>query len=159
MRANLSGVLRAELFPSPDDLSISPSSLRTPAFAYGRLVLQDLISTTFLDDDPVTTDVVSGPFFYPDIFALFYCGGTTETAYCSSLLAYSLLYPASVFVDVGSYSFEEVFGTAPPAEGSLNISTFGLGTVDMRLTPEPSTALLLAFGLVGLAVGRRRRLA
>jgi hypothetical protein len=29
-------------------------------------------------------------------------------------------------------------------------------TATIRLVPEPSTALLLAFGLVGIAAGRRR---
>jgi hypothetical protein len=156
---SLSGVLRAELFPPPDDLSISPSSLQTPTFAYGRLVLEDLVSTTFLDDDPVITDVLSGPFAYSDAFAAFRCGGTTATAYCNSNIRPP--YPsASLSVNVGTYSFEEVFGTAPPPEGSLNVSTFGLGSVHFEIVvvPDPSTALLLASGLIGLAInGRRRR--
>lgn len=159
VRTVLSGVLRAEVLPPPPELSISPSSLSTPVFAYGRLFLEDLVVTTFLNDNPVITDVLdsSGQFGDADFLAHFHCGGTTETAWCNSGLAAPYVYEPVVTLDGDIYSFEEVFGTPPPAEGSTNITTFGLGSVRLEITPEPSTALLLAFGLAGLAVGRGRR--
>ena len=45
----------------------------------------------------------------------------------------------------------EVVGIAPQTQGTIFIDTFSFGTI-----PEPSTALLLASGLVALAAGRRR---
>lgn len=74
----------------------------------------------------------------------------SQTAFSSDSLLFELPgLDLDSFELVGTFAYNDI--PTPPTQFVINGSL-------LYVTPEPSTALLVAFGLVGLAVGRRPRM-